>query len=102
MASSPPIGVEPLGLWAEVECAFLNTRWLLSADCFGGAFAHGKAMLLRRDLLAGRGGLRALSFDLAEDSAATKIARAAHFEVRMVDCPLEQVGAAWRRSGTAS
>ena len=49
---------------------FYDTQ-MLSADCFGGAFAHGKAMLLRRDLLAGRGGLRALSSELAEDSAAT-------------------------------
>lgn len=106
LSSSPPIGVKPVGLWAEVECAFLNTfqaRWLLSADYVRGGFAHGKAMLLRRDLLVDRGGLRGLSFDLAEDSAATKIVRAAGLKVRMVDRPLEQplgrrsVGQVWRR-----
>src|SRR5271165_4277588 len=45
LSSSSPIGIRPLGLWAEVECAFLNTfqaRWQLSVDCLGAGFAHGK------------------------------------------------------------
>jgi ceramide glucosyltransferase len=106
LSSSPSIGVEPSGLWAEVECAFLNTfhaRWQLSADCFGGGFANGKAMLFRRDLLANRGGFRGLSFDIAEDSAATKLVREANLKVRLVDRPFEQLlgrrsmAQVWRR-----
>jgi ceramide glucosyltransferase len=106
LSTSAPIGVKPSGLWAEVECAFLNTfhaRWQLSADYLGGGFANGKAMLLRRDLLVNRGGARGLSFDLAEDSAATKIVRAANLKVRLVDRPLEQplgrrsMARVWRR-----
>jgi len=106
MSSSPAIGVKPIGFWAQIECAFLNTfhaRWQLSADYLGGGFANGKAMLLRRDLLVDRGGLRGLSFDIAEDSAATKIVRAANLKVRLVDRPLEQplgrrsMAQVWRR-----
>ncbi len=93
LSCSPPIGVNPSGLWAEVECAFLNTlqaRWQLSADCLGAGFAHGKAMLLHRDLLVERGGLRGLSIEVADDSALTKIVRAAGLKVRLVDRPFEQ------------
>jgi ceramide glucosyltransferase len=106
LSSSAPIGVKPLGLWAEVECAFLNTfhtRWQLSADYLGGGFANGKAMLFRRGLLVDRGGFRGLSFDLAEDSAATKIVRAANLKVKLVDSPLQQplgrrsMAQVWRR-----
>ena len=106
LSTSALIGVKPLGVWAEVECAFLNTyhvRWQLSADYLDGGFANGKAMLLRRDLLVDRGGFRGLSFDIAEDSAATKIVRAANLKVRLVDRPLEQpvgrrsMAQVWRR-----
>lgn len=48
LVCSPPIGCSPTGLWAEVECAFLNTyqaRWQLSADAIGFGFAQGKSML---------------------------------------------------------
>ena len=39
------------GIWAELECAFLNTyqaRWQYVADAFGFGFAQGKTMLWRR------------------------------------------------------
>ena len=54
LVCSPPIGSAPQSVWAELECAFLNTyqaRWQYFADSIGLGFAQGKAMLWRRDLL---------------------------------------------------
>ena len=53
VVSSPAIGSDPDGFWAELECAFLNTyqaRWQCFADDIGMGFAQGKTMLYRRDL----------------------------------------------------
>lgn len=83
---APPIGSQPDGLWAEVECAFLNTyqaRWQYAADSVGLGFAQGKTMLFRRDFLESRGGIKALASELAEDAAATKIVRDAGLRVRL-------------------
>ena len=52
LVCSPPVGIRPEGVGAELECAFLNTyqaRWQLTADAFGIGFAQGKTMLWRRD-----------------------------------------------------
>ena len=52
LVSSPPVGSAPAGLWAELECAFLNTyqvRWQCFADSIGLGFAQGKTMLWRRE-----------------------------------------------------
>src|SRR5579872_4058129 len=41
LVASPPIGAQPSGLWAELECAFLNTyqaRWQYIADALGFGF----------------------------------------------------------------
>src|SRR4029077_13513159 len=70
LVASPPIGCRPQGLWAELECAFLNTyqaRWQYLADalCFG--FAQGKTMLWRRADLERAGGIAALAREVAED-----------------------------------
>ncbi len=75
LVCSPPLGVAPEGLFAEVECAFLNShqaRWQYAADFFGLGFAQGKSMLWRRDILEAAGGIEALGAELAEDAAATK------------------------------
>lgn len=83
---APPIGSQPAGFWAEVECAFLNTcqaRWQYAADSIGLGFAQGKTMLFRRDLLERQGGIAALASELAEDAAATKIVREAGLRVRL-------------------
>lgn len=93
LVCSPPIGCSPDGLWAEVECAFLNTyqaRWQLSADAIGFGFAQGKSMLWRREDLEAAGGIRALALEIAEDAAATKIVRKAGKKVRLVDRPFAQ------------
>jgi ceramide glucosyltransferase len=47
LVSSPAIGCSPGNMWAELECAFLNTyqaRWQCFADSMGMGFAQGKTM----------------------------------------------------------
>jgi ceramide glucosyltransferase len=93
LVCSPPIGSSPQGVWAELECAFLNTyqaRWQYFADGIGLGFAQGKAMLWRRDLLDSAGGIEALGSEIAEDAAATKIIRALCLRVRLVAPPFVQ------------
>ncbi len=106
IASAPPVGSDPAGIWAELECAFLNTyqaRWQLAADAVGLGFAHGKNMLWRRDVLEQAGGIRALAAEPAEDAAGTKIVRARGMKVHLVTRPFPQplghrsIGEVWKR-----
>jgi len=93
LVASPPIGARPQGLWAELECAFLNTyqaRWQYIADAFGCGFAQGKTMLWRRGDLESAGGIETLANEVAEDAASTKIVRGAGRKVRLVDRPFAQ------------
>ena len=93
LVASPPIGCRPRGLWAELECAFLNTyqaRWQYFADALGFGFAQGKTMLWRRADLERAGGIAALGKEVAEDAASTKIVRGAGLKVRLIDRPLAQ------------
>jgi len=106
LVCSPPVGCRPQGIWAELECAFLNTyqaRWQYFADSIGLGFAQGKTMLWRRADLDRAGGIRALAAELAEDAASTKVVRAAGLRVRLVDGPFGQplgwrsASEVWRR-----
>ena len=106
LVCSPPIGCLPFGLWAELECAFLNTyqaRWQYFSDSMGFGFAQGKTMLWRRAELNQAGGLRRLGQELAEDAASTKVVRDAGKRVRLVDCAFGQplgkrgMGDVWKR-----
>lgn len=93
MSVSMPIGSRPKGFWAMVECAILNTfqaRWQYGAEAIGAAFAQGKNMMWRRDVLDRAGGIRALASEIAEDAASTKVIRAQGMDVRLVDMPFEQ------------
>jgi ceramide glucosyltransferase len=93
LVASPPIGSQPEGPWAELECAFLNTyqaRWQYIADAFGFGFAQGKTMLWRRADLDRAGGIETLAKEVAEDAAATKVVRNAGLKVRLVDRPFPQ------------
>ncbi len=93
LVASPPIGCRPQGFWAELECAFLNTyqaRWQYAADSLGYGFAQGKTMLWRRADLDHAGGIPALTKEVAEDAAATKVVRGAGLKVRLVDRPFAQ------------
>ena len=50
---SMPIGVRIAKVWAELECAFLNTlqaRYQYFSESLGFGFAQGKSMLFRRDV----------------------------------------------------
>ena len=93
LVASPPVGCQPRGPWAELECAFLNTyqaRWQYVADALGFGFAQGKTMLWRRADLERAGGIEALAKEVAEDAASTKIVRDAGLKVRLVDRPFAQ------------
>jgi ceramide glucosyltransferase len=103
---SPAVGIDVQGCAAELEAAFINTfqvRWQLAVDELGCGFVQGKTMLLRRSELAGEGGLAALAREIAEDAAATKIARRLGREVHVVDRPFAQplgrrrLADVWRR-----
>jgi ceramide glucosyltransferase len=88
LVSAPPIGDRPDGVWAELECAWLNTyqaRWQYAADSLGGGFAQGKNMLWRHSDLEAGGGILALAREPAEDAAATKVVRGLGLKVRLAD-----------------
>jgi ceramide glucosyltransferase len=106
VVSSPAIGCRPDGVWAELECAFMNTyqaRWQCFIDAVGFGFAQGKTMLYRKELLEAAGGVRALACELAEDAASTKFVRSQGLRVRVVDRPFLQplgrrtLAEVWRR-----
>ena len=93
LVCSPPVGCRPVGFWAGLECAFLNTyqvRAQYVADALGLGFAQGKTMLWRRAALERAGGIGALGAEIAEDAASTKIVRAAGLRVRLTAPPFEQ------------
>ncbi len=93
LVSSPPVGIRPDGLAAAVECAFLNgnqARLQLAADSLGFGFAQGKTLFWQRDMLDAAGGLAALSHDLAEDAAATKLVRGLGRKVTLTPRPFAQ------------
>jgi len=93
LVCAPPIGAEPIGFWAEVECGFLNTyqaRWQYAADVVGFGFAQGKSMLWRRADLEHLGGIAALGSELAEDAAATKLVRSSGRKVRLAGPSFKQ------------
>jgi ceramide glucosyltransferase len=103
---SAAVGVDAQSPAAELEAAFLNTheaRWLLAVDELGYGFVQGKTILLRRGDLDAVGGLAALAREVAEDAAATKIARQRGRVVRVVAAPFAQplgrrrFGDVWRR-----
>ena len=86
LVSSPPIGIRPIGFWARLECAFLNTfqaRWQLATSRLGNGFAQGKMLFWPRDLLERAGGIEILGREMAEDVASTKVVRAAGLHVRL-------------------
>lgn len=93
LVCAPPIGDEPKGFWAEVECAFLNTyqgRWQYAADAAGFGFAQGKTMVWRRADLDAWGGISALGSEIAEDVVATKLVRSKGKRVCLSSVPFVQ------------
>jgi ceramide glucosyltransferase len=94
LVCSMPVGSRPRNLWAELECAFLNTfeaRWQYCAEAIGLGFAQGKSMLWRREVIDRVGGIRALNSEIIEDAAATKLVRHQDLTVNLVvGGPFEQ------------
>jgi ceramide glucosyltransferase len=94
LVCSMPLGSRPRNFWAELECAFLNSfeaRWQYCADAVGIGFAQGKSMLWRREVMDKGGGIRALSSEIIEDAAATKLVRQQGLTVNLVvGGPFEQ------------
>jgi ceramide glucosyltransferase len=88
LVSAPPIGTHPKSVWAEIECAYLNTyqaRWQYVADSLGLGFAQGKNLLWRRSDLEAAGGILALAREPAEDAAATRVVRGLGLKVALAD-----------------
>jgi ceramide glucosyltransferase len=86
LVSSPPIGIRPEGFAARLECAFLNThqaRWQMAGAAMGQAYAQGKMLFWRREILEAAGGIAVLGREMAEDVASTKVVRAAGLKVRL-------------------
>jgi ceramide glucosyltransferase len=93
LVCSTPVGSRPVGFWAELECAFLNTfqaRWQYAGEALGFGFAQGKSMLWNKPFLDANGGIAALAAEIAEDAAATKLVRNAGKHVHLVGQPFEQ------------
>ncbi|WP_395697081.1 ceramide glucosyltransferase [Methylocella sp.] len=93
LVCSMPLGSRPRNLWAELECAFLNTyeaRWQYAACAVVGGFAQGKNMMWRKSVLEAGGGIRALGAEIAEDAASTKLVKAQGMRVDLVEGPFEQ------------
>lgn len=90
---SPPVGSHAEGPAAALEAAFLNTyqaRWQLVADFLRYGYAQGKTMMLSRQELEHSGGFSTLASEVAEDAAATKIARRTGKKVAIVREPFQQ------------
>ena len=93
LVCSTPVGSHPDGVFAELECGFLNTlqaRWQYAAEAIGFGFAQGKSMLWRRETLDRQGGIEVLGAEIAEDAAATKLVRRQGLKVGLVDNPFDQ------------
>ncbi|SLN48301.1 hypothetical protein AQS8620_02017 [Aquimixticola soesokkakensis] len=106
LVTSPPVAIRAPDFGARLEAACLNTyqdRWQLAADSFGMGYAQGKVLMWRKDFLDARGGLAALSHNLAEDVASTKVVRSAGLRVRVLAQPFAQplgprsFAAVWQR-----
>lgn len=93
LVASPPLGIEPKNFFANLEAAFLNSyqaRWQLTSDTIGNGFAQGKTLFWYRDILNRAGGIEALTCDLAEDAAATKVIRQNGLKIRLTPMPFAQ------------
>lgn len=103
--SAPPIGSQPHGFWADVECAMLNShaaRWQYAAAFFGRSFAQGKTLAFNRAHIKGDL-MMALAREPAEDAATTKYMRELRAQLRLMSSPYaqpigpRQLSAYWNR-----
>ena len=93
LVASPPLGTDPENFYAHLEAAFLNSyqaRWQLTSDSIGNGFAQGKTLFWYQDILNRAGGIEALTCELAEDAAATKVIRQQGLKVHLTAMPFAQ------------
>ncbi|HEY7611095.1 MAG TPA: glycosyltransferase family 2 protein [Alphaproteobacteria bacterium] len=93
LVSAAAIGVEPEGLVAEIEAAYMNgygARFLLGADRIGRSIAMGKTLLFRRADLDRAGGILALTRGMAEDSVIRESLAAIGFTTVLAPMPALQ------------
>jgi ceramide glucosyltransferase len=69
-----PIAERPVTIAGHIEAFLINghARLLLTASALGIGFGVGKAMLFRRSDLARAGGIEAMAYTIAEDTAISK------------------------------
>jgi ceramide glucosyltransferase len=69
-----PIAERPVTIAGHIEALLINghARLLMTASALGLGFGVGKAMLFRRSDLARAGGLEAIAYTIAEDTALSK------------------------------
>ncbi len=69
-----PVAVRAQSLGGRIEAVLINrdARMLLTASAVGKGYGVGKVMLFRRSDLARAGGVRALGYTIAEDSALSR------------------------------
>lgn len=69
-----PVAVRATSLGGRVEAILINrdARLLLTASFFGKGYGVGKVMVFRRSDLARAGGVRALGYTIAEDTALSR------------------------------
>lgn len=85
MVTAPPVGGAPVGFWADLECAFLNSyqaRMQYAVDTLGHGFAQGKTLCFHRADLD-NGGFARLAEEPAEDAAATRMMMACGRRIRL-------------------
>ena len=74
MVCAVPVAVRAKSVAGAIEAILINrdARLLLTASAFGKGFGVGKVMIFRRSDLARAGGVEAMRYTIAEDSALSK------------------------------
>lgn len=93
LVTSPPLGVHGENFMGNLEMAFLNSyqdRLQLFADEMGHGFAQGKLLFFRRSVWEKGGGFQAMTKDIAEDVASTKLIKSTGYKIKLTQHPVEQ------------
>lgn len=86
-------GTGASGLGGNLEAIYLNsylTRWMYLAQALGNPLVMGKSMFFQRSVLETMGGLEALSSQIAEDYASSKLMKRASKKIRLMKAPVQQ------------
>jgi ceramide glucosyltransferase len=88
-----PVAEQPQNLAGHVEALIINNyaRLLLTASALGFGFGVGKVMLFRRSDFAKAGGVDAMAYTLAEDTAISKGLAAIGLKTAFAHCSVRQL-----------